>query len=73
MLVVDNLQCLLLMLCMLDNFSCFCCCLLAFFKINLFKKFFQEHYIRVSKGLDSEQDRLCISPDLGPNCLQRLL
>ena len=45
----------------------------GFFKINLFKKFFQEHCIRVSKGLDSDQDRLCVSPDLGPNCLQRLL
>ena len=24
----------------------------------------------MSKGLDSEQDRLCIDPDLGPNGLQ---
>ena len=27
-----------LTLCMLGNFSCFCCCLLIFFKINLKKK-----------------------------------
>ena len=33
-----------LTLCMPGNFSCFCCCLLTFFKISLFKKFFQEHY-----------------------------
>ena len=28
---------------MLGNFSCFCCRLLTFFKINFFQKFFQEH------------------------------
>ena len=32
------------------------CLLLTFFKINFFKKFFQEH-IRVSNGLDPDQDR----------------
>ena len=31
-------------LCKLGNFTCFCCCLLTFFKINFFKKFFLEHY-----------------------------
>ena len=31
-------------LCMLSNFSCFCCHLLTFFKIILFKKIYQEHY-----------------------------
>ena len=31
-------------LCILGNCSCFCCCLLTFFKINFFKKLFQEHY-----------------------------
>ena len=30
-------------LCMLGNFSCFCCTLLAFFKIIFFRKIFQEH------------------------------
>ena len=34
----------LLTLCMLGNFSCFCCRLLTFFKFNFFKKFFQGHY-----------------------------
>ena len=28
--------------------------------------------IRVSNGLDLDQDRHCVGPDLGPNCLQRL-
>ena len=39
-----------------------------FFKINFFKKFFQ----RVSNGLDPDQDRSHVGPDLGPNCLQGL-
>ena len=29
--------------CWVIFFSCFCCCLLTFFKFNFFKKFFQEH------------------------------
>ena len=33
-----------LTLCMMGNFPCFYCHLLTFFKINLFKKFFHEHY-----------------------------
>ena len=56
---------------MLGNFSCFYCRLLTFFKINFFKKFFQDA-IRVSNGLDPDQDRRSVGPDLGPNCLQRL-
>ena len=28
--------------------------------------------VRVSKSLDPGQDRRSVSPDLGPNCLQRL-
>ena len=28
--------------------------------------------IRVSNGLDPDQDRRSVGPDLGPNCLQRL-
>ena len=36
-------------LCMLGNFSCFCCRLLTFYKINFFKKFFQEHYQNVKQ------------------------
>ena len=34
---------------MLGNFSCFGCYLLTFFKINLFKKNFQEHYQTVKR------------------------
>ena len=29
--------------------------------------------LRVSNSLDSDQDRHCVGPDLGPNCLQKLL
>ena len=28
--------------------------------------------MRVSNGLDPDQDRRSVVPDLGPNCLQRL-
>ena len=53
---------------MLGNCSCFCLCrLLTFFKIIVFKKFFQEHY-----GLDLDQDRRSVGTVLGPECLQRL-
>ena len=44
-----------LTLCMLGNFSCFCCLLATF--------------IRVSNGLDPDQDRRSVGPDLGSNCL----
>ena len=56
-------------LCMLGNFSCFCCCLLTFFKITFSKNSFK-NIIRVSNGLDPDQDRYYVSPDLDPNCLQ---
>ena len=44
------------------------------FKISFFKKIFQEHVtcIRVTNGLNPDQDRPSVGPDLGPNCLQRL-
>ena len=35
-----------------------------FFKINSFRS-----TIRVSSGLDPDQDRQNVGPDLGPNCL----
>ena len=44
-----------LTLCMLIIFSCFCCRLLTFFKINFFKKKFRKT-IRVSNSLDPDQD-----------------
>ena len=67
-----------LTLCMLGNFSCFCCCLLTF-QNQLFKKNLQEHYESVN-GLGPDQDQPSVGPDLdqrvgpdlGPNCLQRL-
>ena len=42
------------------------CCLLIFFKINLYKRFFQEYHTRVSNSLDPDQARLFVGPDLGP-------
>ena len=56
---------------MLVNFSCFCCHLLTFFQINFSKNSFR-NIIRVSDGLDPDQDCCSLGPDLGPNCLQRL-
>ena len=48
---------------MLGNFSCFCCCLLTFFKIHFFKKYFVNTFkVSIDLGLDQ---------DLGQNCLQR--
>ena len=44
--------------------------MLIFLKINLTKSF--RNTIRVSNGLDPDQDRRSVGPDLGPNCLQRL-
>ena len=41
--------------------------LLTFF----FKKSFRNTF-RLSNSLDPDQDRHFVSPDLGPNCLQRL-
>ena len=58
-------------LCMLGNFSCFCRCLLTFFKINSLKRFFQEH-LRSVKQLGSRSGRHFVHPDLDPNYLQRL-
>ena len=56
---------------MLGNFSCLCCRLLTFFKIFFVKNDFR-NTIRVLSGLDPDQDRCFVGPDLGPNCLQRL-
>ena len=39
---------------MLGKFSCFCCHLLTFFRINLYRKFFQERY----------QSVMILGPDL---------
>ena len=31
-----------------------------------------QNTIRMSNGLDTDQDRHSVGPDLGPNCLRRL-
>ena len=49
---------------MLGYFSCFCWRLLTFFQNQLFQ--------RVSNGLDPDQYQHSVSPDLGPNYLQKL-
>ena len=56
---------------MMGNFSCVCCRLLTFFKINFKKKSFTST-IRLSNGLDPDEERPSVGPDLGPNCLQRI-
>ena len=47
-----------------------------FFKKLILKKKSAESFfwntIRVSNGLDPDQDRRSVGPDLCPNCLQRL-
>ena len=45
--------------------------LLIFFKINFFKKFFQEYHLSVNR-LDPDLARHFVGPNLGPNCLQKL-
>ena len=66
-----------LCLCMLGNFSCFCCPLLAFFlKFTFSKNFFQEHYQSVKWFGSRSGPTFCQSqsgsgPDLDRNCLKR--
>ena len=40
----------------------------TFLRIKFFKVSFRL-IIRVSNGLDPDQDRRCVGPDLGPHCL----
>ena len=56
---------------MLGIFLSFCCRLLTFFfkKNTIFQKIFTQS---VSNGLDPDQDRRSVDPDLCPTCLQRL-
>ena len=56
-------------ICLLGNFSCFCCRLLTFFKMIFSKTSFKNTTIKVSNGLGPDQDRHSVGPDLGPNCL----
>ena len=41
------------------------------FQNELFQKSFRNTF-REPNGLDPDQDRRFVGPDLGPNCLQRL-
>ena len=50
-----------LIFCMLGNCSCFCCRLLTFFKMNFFKKFFQEHYQSVKQFGSRSGPMFCLS------------
>ena len=58
------------MRCMLGNFSCYSCCLLTLSKINFKKNLSGALIVRVSNGLDPDQDRHYVRPDLGIDCLQ---
>ena len=60
----------LLTLSMLGNFYAFLSSA-DFFQLTISKKSFK-NAIRVSNSLDPDQDRYSVSPDQGPNCLQRL-
>ena len=44
----------------------------GFFQNQLFSKNSFRNTIRVSNGLDPDQHRHSVGPDLDPNCLQRL-
>ena len=57
---------------MLGNFTCFFV-ICWFFQNSTFSKKYFRNTIRVSNSLDPDQDRHSIGPDLGPNCLQRLI
>ena len=58
---------------MLGIFECLYCRLLTFLKLSIyFHNVFFRNTIRVSNGLDPDQDRRSVGPDLGPNCLQKL-
>ena len=56
---------------MLGNFSWFFAVCWYFSKL-IFSQNSIRNTIRVSNGLDPDQDRHTVSPDLGPNCLQKL-
>ena len=64
-----------LTLCTLGNFSCFWCRRLTSFKKYFFslKHLSGTLYIRESNGLDLDQDRRFVGPDLDPNRLQQRL
>ena len=52
---------------MLGKFVCFACRMLTFYSKNS-----SSNTIKVSNGLDQDQDRRYVGSDLGPNCLLSL-
>ena len=63
-------------LCTLENFCLHFSCLLIFSNQLFHKKFFLEYFwniIRLSNSLDPDQAQQFVGPDLGLNCLQKLL
>ena len=46
--------------------------MLLLLSADFFQNNFCRNTIRVPNGLDPDQDRHSVGPDLGPNCLQRL-
>ena len=44
-----------------------------FFKINFFQKNYFRNTVRVSNGMDADQDKHSVGLGLGPNSLQSLL
>ena len=57
---------------MLINFACFFVICGFSLKLTFSRKSFR-NTIRVSNNLDPDQVRHFVGPDLGPDCLQRLL
>ena len=63
---------------LINTFACWLCFMIYFHLLTCFqnlaiKKIYQENYQIVLNGLDTDQDRHYVGPDLGPNCLQRLI
>ena len=50
--------------------SCFCCLLLNYNLIFLFSKKSFMNTIRVSSGLNPDEEQPFVGSELGPNCLQ---
>ena len=54
-------------LCILGNFSWSCCGLQSFSRF--FNKILNSNTVKVSNGLNPDQDGRSVCPILGPNCL----
>ena len=64
---------LFLTLCMLGNFACFFFCSLLIFSSLIFSSSSFRNTISMSNSLDPDQAQCYIGPDLGPNCLQKII